>query len=420
MMKRKILTALLSAAIAFGLWVYVITVEKTDTTEPYYNIPVVLEGESILTERGLMIVDGRDTTVTMNIYGNRSDLRKINSGNITLVADLTRIDRAGEVELSYTYSFPGDVAQNALSVESREPGTITLSIANRITEEVPVQITYVGEQADPDKYLVDKENAVMDNRYVTISGPDMVINQIDHAEITVDLTNRKESFVERYPLTLCDEDGNGVDVSLVTANISEVSLELKILRYKDIELGYAVVNGGGATQSTSKIEVMPETIRVAGNEQVLSKLTQINLGTINLSELTKATTLHFAITLPDGVTNLSGETEATVKVSFPDLATKEFTINRILPQNVPEGLVAELAANTLKVSVRGPKEIINQMTDADLSATVDFTDKTIGTETHAVRIVINEAYADDVGAVGTYSVSATLKEAPEPTETTQP
>jgi hypothetical protein len=153
--------------------------------------------------------------------------------------------------------------------------------------------------------------------------------------------------------------------------------------------------------------------------QVLSGLTQINLGTINLGDLPSATTLEYNIVLPDGVTSLSGETTAKVKVSFPDLATKTFTLNTIIVDNVPEGLVAELAAKSLKVTVRGPKDLINKMTLSDLTAVVDFTGKSVGTETHAVRIVINSKLAE-VGEVGTYTVPATLKEAVELTEPTEP
>lgn len=419
MMKRKILFALLSVVIAFGLWIYVITVEKTDTTETYYNIPVVLEGESYLADRGLMLIEGQNPTVNMSIYGNRSDLNNINSGNITLVADLSKISEAGEVKLSYNYSFPGNVADNALSVQSRDPSTIRVVIANRITKEVPVKINYVGEAPDPDKYMVDKENAQLDYSEILISGPEMVIEQIDHAEIDVDLTDQKQSFIERYTYTLCDGEGNGVDSAMVTTNVSEVRLELKIMRYKQVKLTVAVVNGGGATQSTSKIAISPETIMVSGNEQVLSSLNQISLGTINLGELSNATSLNFDIVLPNGVTSLSGETEATVKVSFPDLATKEFTINSILADNVPEGLTAELAAKSLKVTIRGPKDQINKLVASDLAAVVDFTGKEAGTETHAVRIVINNRYAD-VGEVGTYTVLATLKETADTTDPSEP
>ena len=49
-MKSKFMTLLLSVAIAFGLWIYVITVEQPESQKTYYDIPVVLQNESILAE----------------------------------------------------------------------------------------------------------------------------------------------------------------------------------------------------------------------------------------------------------------------------------------------------------------------------------------------------------------------------------
>ena len=113
MKNNKIVTFLLALAISLGLWFYVVTVVKPDTTNTYYNIPVVLDGESFLTENSLMIVGARNTTVTMELYGNRTDLDKVNSGNITLIADLSKIRDPGEIELPYSHRFPGDVPSGA-------------------------------------------------------------------------------------------------------------------------------------------------------------------------------------------------------------------------------------------------------------------------------------------------------------------
>ena len=416
-MKRKIWTALLSAVIAFGLWVYVVTVVSPESTNTYYNIPVVLEGESILAERGLMIIEGKDTMVTMEVYGNRSDLNKINSGNITLIADLTRIDAAGKVELSYDYSFPGDVAAGALSVQSRNPGTLRLVVANRITREVPVLVNCVGEAPDASMYIVDTENPILDNGTVLVTGPDTVINQITQAVIEVDLTGQTQSFSENYRFTLCDKDGNAVDAELVTSNVGEIRVEMKIQYYKDIQLDVTVEPGGGATRETSTIEFDPPTIRVSGNQKVLSKMTSINLGTINLGELTKDTVKTFPIVLDEGLTSLTGETEAHVSVSFPNLITKEFTVTNIEPLNVPEGLSCELVTKVLKVSIRGPKELVNKMTVNDLKVTVDFAGKSVGTATFKPEIVISDAYVG-VGAVNSYTVTATLQQADPNQETT--
>ena len=168
MKKNKFLTAVLSVVIALGLWVYVVTVVKPESTDTYYNIPVVLEGESLLSDRNLMIVEGKDTMVTMELFGNRTDLDKVNSSNITLIADLARIYEAGEVELTYSHRFPGDVPSGALSVQSKSPATIKLKVENRKSNDVPVEPVYIGKMPDSSMYIVDTGSAELDNKTIKI------------------------------------------------------------------------------------------------------------------------------------------------------------------------------------------------------------------------------------------------------------
>ena len=421
MKNNKIVTFLLALAISLGLWFYVVTVVKPDTTNTYYNIPVVLDGESFLTENSLMIVGARNTTVTMELYGNRTDLDKVNSGNITLIADLSKIRDPGEIELPYSYRFPGDVPSGALSVQSKIPGTIKLTIAKRDETDVPVKLVVTGEAPDESMYIVDKENPVFDQNSIHISGPEDVIAQIDHAAVVVDVTGRTESFKEKYRITLCDKDGNGVDVRDVSVSAEEVETTLNIHYYKDIRLSVDVVDGGGATRATSSITIDPVTIKVSGSKNVLSKMTDIPLGTIDLSTLTEAKDLSFPITLNEGLTNMSGVTDAKVSVNFPNLGTKELSVTNIQALNVPEGMSYDLLAKALKVTVRGPKDVIDKVTANDVTVTVELAGEAAGTRTYKPAITVNTDKYPNVGVIGTYSVGVTLTEgvatvSEEPTE----
>ena len=419
MMKSKILTALLSLVVAFGLWAYVITVVRPGSEQIYRDIHVSLDGERILKDRGLMLVAGEDETVTLTISGNRSDLNKINHGNISVVADLSRIWTPGTKELKYTYSFPGDIAEDAVSVQRREPDHITVTVAQRKTKKVPVKIRYTGTVADPDKYIVDKENVVLDYDSIDIVGPDTVVDSIEQAKIEVDLTGRTDSFSEKYKITLCDADGNGVDSQLVTVNTAEVTMELRIQRVKEVPLTVQIIDGGGATGTTAVIDIEPKTIRVAGSEQMLFGLESIELGTINLGQLAADCEQTFTIALDEGLTNLTGEKEAVVSVSFPTLGIKEIVANRFDAINVPEGMSAEIVTKMLPVSVRGPKDVVGKVTPNDIIVVVDFAEAETGNSTLKATIKINSRYPE-IGAVGTYSVPVTLQEgqpAPEPSET---
>lgn len=417
-MKNNIIRILLSVVIAFSLWLYVITVVSPNSEDTFYNIPVNLRGESVLNDRGLMITSDEIPKVTMKLSGNRTDLNKITNENITLVADLSTIYEPGTQTLSFSHSFPGNVAGDAITVMERSPGRITLTIERILSKSVPVNIEYTGSLSED--YIADKENVILtdssnmilENNMIHVTGPESVIDQITQAKIAVDLTGRSASFSETYRFSLCDSDGEPVDAEHVTTDVGEVYLTLYIQRVKEIPLELEILSGGGATEETSQIEYEPKTIKVAGSESVLETLEEIILGTINLGELTEDTERTFPVELPSGVTNLTGVTEVKVTVEFPELLTKTFTVTKVTAANVPEGLEADIVTQELAVTVRGPKELVEKMTEADIAAVVDFTNAQVGTFTMKANIAMGSAYTE-VGAMGTYNVSATVRQGKE-------
>lgn len=405
--KNKIISVLISLIISFGLWLYVVSFVSIEHTDTIYDIRVAFAGETVLAERNLMIVSGTDPRVNLTLTGSRSDLTKVNKDNITLKVDLTKVYDEGVHQLDYDITFPGDVPTNAFVVETKYPNTIAIHVEKIGRSEVPVQVVYSGSAAE--NFLTDTENATLDYSTISVTGPNSVVEQIDHARIDVDLTGRNESVSESYRYTLCDAEGNPVDVSMVTTNVAEVRLEVKIQRYEEIPLRLTAAYGGGATEATTRIDIQPATIRVSGSDALLEEVTEIHLGTVDLATITENTNMTFPINLPEGVTNLSGITDAAVDISFEGLSIKEFTITQINAVNVPEGLEYELINEVLKVTLRGPTKLINSITPEDIVATVDFSGKEIGTMTIKATISLaDEAYAE-VGAVGSHSVSATLR-----------
>ncbi|MBO5129258.1 MAG: hypothetical protein J6B95_02800 [Oscillospiraceae bacterium] len=408
MRRSKIMSILLSLAVAMGLWLYVITTVSPDSDETISGIPVIFEGETVLREeRGMMITSDQDMTVSLHLSGNRSDLAKLDKSNITIKVDLTKIYDPGEHELVFSYSFPGDVPSSAITVESKNPSTIKVTVEERVKKEVPVNVTYIGSV--PEGYLTDTENAVLDYPMINILGPSSVINQIDHARIDVDLNECTESISESYRYTLCDAEDNPVDVAQVTTDTAEVRLDLKIQRWVELKLELTVNYGGGATASTSFVDIVPQTIKVSGSDTVLDALGgKLHLGTINLAEINEDTEMTFEILLPEGVTNLTGVTDAAVGISFIGLGTREYTVSNIRSINVPEGMACDLMAEVIKITLRGPVNLINSLTEEDITLVVDCSGKEAGTSTMKATVEFSESAFDSIGVLGTVSVPVTL------------
>ena len=405
-MKKKILTALLSAGVALSLWLYVVTVVSPNSDKHYYNIPVSLQGEVLLQERSLMITTVDLPTVSLHLEGNRTNLNKLNNSNITLVVDVSRIGEPGVHELSYTPTYPGDVPNNAVNVLSRNPGTIRLNVEERVRKSVPIDIQYTGTL--PENYMADKENKTLDYEEVNVVGPKSTVDKIAMARISVDLNDRSESISQQYTYTLCDEKGAPVDAEMVTTDVESVTLTLRVVRVKEVALTVNVIDGGGATKDTSLITVDPQTIRVSGSDSLLEDLETLELGTIHLGEMLADESLSYTIVLPEGITNETGVLEAVVDVKFPNLATKTVTVKAFETVNVPEGLKADVITKRLEITLRGPKSVIDKVSEENIKVKVDFTDEQEGTATIKAEIVVD---VPGVGAVGIYNVTATLRKA---------
>ena len=418
-MKNKILTGLLSVAIAFGLWAYVITFVSSEREETFYDIPVSFQGEALLNDRRLMITSETKPTVTLTLYGKRAELSKLSVENITILADLSKIGEPGNHSLSYNIYYPGDTPDNAFTVQSQYPSMVKLNVERRLTKDVPIHVKYNGRV--PDDYIADKENLELDRQVITITGPASSVDPITQAMVEVDLEGVRSSFSDAYRFTLCDGSGNPVDAKMVETNAAEVNLTLYIKRVMELPLEVTVVAGGGATEKTSEITIDPKTLKVAGSETQLEQLEEsLNLGTIDLSELLNDSVKTFPIVLPDGIENLSGKTEAKVTVKFPELSTKTFAVNseNFIALNVPEDLEAVFITTELSVTVRGPKDLMKKMTANDISVTVDFANAETGNYTLKANVVLGRDF-NKAGAIGTYRLSATLQ-VPEEDEDAKP
>ena len=412
MKRNKLGSFLLAMAISLGLWLYVVNYINTTHEQTLYNVPVGLEGKSILTaDRGLMLLSEDDYRVNITVSGSRQDVSKINAGNIQVVANLSKIEEPGEHRLNYDVIYPGDVPSGAVKAK-RDPDWITVVVARKKTKEIPVTVTYEGDV--PADYIKDTAALELDHSYVEITGPEDVVDQIDHADITIDCTGRTESIYESFRYVLQDQHNEPVDAGWITTNVSEVRVYLPVVMVKKIPLTVTLVDGGGATEATTKLTVDPAYISISGSETALAAMEELNLGIIELAQITEDQTLTFDITLPEGVTNVSNLPTATVNISFPKLATREFTITEFEQVNLAPGMKWETLTKQLTITVRGLKSEVQRLNAADIIARVD-----LGAveNTSAVEpdIIFPKSY-ESLGVLGSYSVSVQVTPAEPVTE----
>ena len=401
MKRNKLGSFLLALVISLGLWLYVVSYIDTTHEQTLYNVPVGLEGKSILTaDRGLMLLSEDDYRVNITVSGSRQEVSKINAGNIQVVANLSKIEEPGEHNLNYDVIYPGDVPTGTVNAK-RDPDWITVVVARKKTKEIPVTVAYEGDV--PADYIKDTAALELDHTYVEITGPEDVVDQIDHAAISIDCNGRTESIYESFRFELQDLQNEPVDAEWITTNVSEVKVYLPVVMVKKLPLTVTLVDGGGATAATTKLSIDPAYISISGSETALAAMEELDLGIIELAQITKDQELTFDITLPEGITNVSNLPTATVSISFPKLSTREFTITEFDQTHLAPGMKWESLTKQLTITVRGLKAEVQRLNAADIIARVDLS----GVEnTSAVEpdIIFPKSY-ESLGVLGSYSVS---------------
>ena len=420
-MKNRIGTLLLSLVVAFGLWAYVITNVSIEETSTITNIPIIFQNEGALTGRNLMLTAGTEQTVTLTVTGNRSEVLKLNSNNVSVVVDLSRIYDAGRQSVSFTVSYPADVNTNVISYVA-DKSRIALTVENKIDVTIPVVIEYTGTLAEG--YRVDKDAQYIDRTEILVTGPESVVSQMAQARIEVSLEGVSETLDLDCEYILCDAEGVPVEVpnvDQVVVDAEMVYLRLPVQAYKIVPFELNVTDGGGATKDTTSIVFEPAEILIAGSDEALAGIESIVLDSINLADLLEDEIRTYEVVLPAGVENLSELETVTVTISFPELVTQTFTITNenIEMINVPGGLIPKVWTSQVSVTVRGPRDLVLAMTADDIKVQADFSNMKIGQETREATVTIDEAYSG-VGIITVSNkVQLTLEE-PVPETTGDP
>ena len=376
-MRNKFLMILLSVVLSFALWMYVALVVSPESEASFENIPVVMDGTSVLESRDLMIVSDTNLKVDLQLVGNRQDLNQLNNANITILADLSQITEAGEHNVKYAISYPGTVQSGTIEAKEKNPQYITVVVAERSKKTIPVEVEYIGSV--PENFIADK--AQLDHATITVTGPKDVIDRADHARITIDLQNRTMNIANNYRYALSDKDGNSIeDTSHVTASATDVYVTVKIDQLKKVKLVYSVIEGGGIGAedvTITPVDAEQTWITVRGSQTVLAKLNQIDIGVIDLSKVTSSGRIAFNVKMPDGVENFSEIYTVLYDVEIPDLPileTREFQISssKFVLENFPDDVRITFNSQTCKVYLRGPAEIVGQLTAENIRVIVDY------------------------------------------------
>ncbi len=391
------------------LWLYVTTTEGVVIPKDLTNVPVVFLGTDTIRESSNLVVTEQDiSSVNLTLSGTRRVLSKVNNGNVTAAIDLSRMTSDGRYTVAYEIRYPSGVNPDDISVTRSSADFVTFYLDNPLRKTVEVKGVFSGNTAEG--YMED--SLVFDPLVVPISGPKAAISQVDHAfvAITREGVDKTLSYSTTYELR--DKDNNVVDDARIVREVAEVNVTLNVLSTRSVPLDVTILNGGGAVRGeNTNIEIVPSAIVLAGDAEVIDSTSKLILGTIDLASFSTDYSATFTIIPPNDTENLTGINEATVTISIVGLESRPMpvSLDNITINNIPENFEAEIVTQSLNVTVRAPREILEQIESRNIRAVADLSDisnPSPGVYNPTVRIRIDGF--PEAGIVGEYSIYITL------------
>ena len=392
--ESKWLNILMSVLLAVLFWLYVRAELDPAQTSWFYHVPVEITGSSVLTRQGLTVANLSQSTVDLRIEGPVSVLDSLSRSrkDLSVTLDVSKCTE-GENKLVYTPNWPVNINTESITTIDRDPETITVTVEKLYTSSFNVEFQLKGTVADG----YQAGTAAINPETVVVSGPAEQVSRVKKVVAVLETENLDQRFAGDLPLVLLDENGEQITDAEVTLDSPTAYVVLPVVSVKDIPLTVSFLPGGGATTDDITYEINPKS---------LESLSEISLGSVDLSKVVGTNTFTFPIDLDASLENVTGSTSATVTVTVNGLDTRSFDVDNIQMVNVPDGYQVTLATQVRTVKVRGKQEDLDNIDASQLSIVADLSDVDFAglysVPASKVKVYLN---ADSsVGVIGDYTV----------------
>lgn len=406
-MINKFTLKVLSLIIAILIWLLVRNVDDPIVVRTFYEIPVSIENASYLAENLEipLLVDGKDT-VKVRVKGARSVVSKLKKEDIKAVADMTQIISKDTTPIMVPVEVTGTgISDSDITVR---PRNIQVDIEKQKSVEKTIAVSTGDTQPDKDYEI---GNLKANPEKVTISGPETIINKIDKVVALIDVTGRKESNIEiKSQLKIYDKNLDELSPKqLEYLNIKEISdntirIQAQFWKVKQsvkIKAEYSGEPKRG--YEVDSINLVPDTISVAGTDEALKKLEQEG-NTLEIPgkyiDVTDKTgdfeqNIDLSELLPEDlklVRDLNSSVIATVKILPYNSRDYEVSVTQIEADNKAEDLDLIFQDEQITIRAKAKEQDLDSLSAANIQVQIDLSGYGEGEYEVPVTVTLPDGY----------------------------
>lgn len=300
---------LISLLSAILLWLYVMAVVNPEETKLFEDVPIVISNMDDLKEKDLVIYPDIELTTDISISGKLSNIQKIKKENIHIYGEINNpIEGKNDIYLKantserVTHEFKNNV--------------IIVNLEKVVTKERSIEIQVEGKS----KENIDTVSIDKDQNNVDISGPRVLVNQVQKVIGILDVGSKTNDFSAQISLIPIDEEGN--EVEGVELQQASVAVNTTLLKEKNVPIKIKFDEQSNPETNLKNYTLSKNSISVKGKKDIIDKLEYIETQVVDIKDVTNSTSKDIYLSIPEGVAT---ETKyITIKSNNLEVIKKEF------------------------------------------------------------------------------------------------
>ena len=293
-MKKDISTKIISLLFAIFLWFYIIQVQSPEIEKTVKDIPVQFT-KSELESRGLTLLNDKEVEISIKIKGQRKYITGIKKEDVTVVADVSKINSTGTHNVSTKVVLP----YGNLEIVEQDPTHISVTVEEIVEQEKELRFNIIGEPAEG--YCVGDIKTTPEK--IKVKGPKSIVNSIENLVADLDVEGKSEDISTVEEIYIMGTSGTALNNPYITFEDTAADIHCAILKKKTVEIDVHFADGvEGYVLDDNSVK----SIEVAGNAAAIEELTKISTAEITNAKITKDGMAEIELILPDGIKSLDG------------------------------------------------------------------------------------------------------------------
>ena len=403
----------LSALLAVALWVVITTVVQPGTAITLSGVPVDYDYDaSVYTSRGLSIVQAPSKTVNLTVSGDGYTIGQLRAEDFVVYPDCSSVRSSGTKTLQL----------RVRCINSAVAGNISVSIANT-DSTVDIVFDVVEEKTLPvqvnTRYLTIEDGYILystaaSNETVTLTGPSSELADVASCTAEVSYNDPlNDSVTVDTHLRFYNESGHELTFDYVTLDHDTVEVTLTVYKTAQLPVNVRFVNTPPNFDDSVLIYSLSQTeLRVAGPADVVDNLSELAVGTIDLSTSALDKVYEMPITLPSGIVSLDNVDTVTVSFNCSAMATKTLNIpaENIEVINLPSTYQLTVESDRLmNVTLCGPASVLESLTADQVVAQIDADDFAVSLGQQNIACSIYVPADGRIFVLGSYTVPCRIE-----------